>query len=761
MNMTVYYADCLGQAGNCLYPHRELVSDKDSLLRAVGRDYVCAEFRGNYRSIGNFLSSDCLPVDCDNDHSEDPDDWVWPVDVQEAFPDVAFYVHFSRNHMREKGGKPARPRFHVLFPIDRVTDAKDYGDLKKQVCAIFPYFDSNALDAARFFFGTSDPQVDFFAGGKNLSAFLAEDEEFDRNMAGGSCGDFVIPEGRRNSTLSHYACRILKRFGDTEEARQYFDELSEKCDPPLEADELDTIWKSARRFFRDRIASQPDYVPPDRYQAGAGLRPTDFSDVGQATVLAREYGAKLRYSPATDYIVYNGNYWEESKPKAQALAQELTDRQLKEAEAEMQRAVDEMVANGAWQLVSSMGPKRAKQQFSDEQNRSFRSYEDADTYRKYVIRRRDSNFISAALQEGRPKLEIDQKELDRDPFLLNTPSGTYDLRLGLTGRRDHCATDYITKMTAVDPSDEGAAIWQEALDLFFLGNEELKCYVQEIVGLAAIGKVFLEALIIAYGEGRNGKSTFWNTVARVLGSYSGNMSADTLTVGCKRNVKPEMAEVRGKRLIIAAELEEGMRLNSSNVKQLCSTDEIYAEKKYKDPFSFLPSHSMVLYTNFLPRVGAIDAGTWRRLIVIPFGARIEGDSDIKNYADYLFVHAGGAILSWIIEGSRRVIANNYRIAQPQVVRDAIASYRENNDWLGHFLDECCDVAVEYTEASGKVYNAYRGYCLQSGDYIRSTTDFYSALESVGDISRRRTKKGSMVYGLRLKPDFEDDELPLV
>ena len=81
-----------------------------------------------------------------------------------------------------------------------------------------------------------------------------------------------------------------------------------------------------------------------------------------------------------------------------------------------------------------------------------------------------------------------------------------------------------------------------------------------------------------------GKSTFWNVLSRVLGSYSGNISADALTVGCKRNVKPELAETKGKRLLIAAELEEGMRLNTSLVKQFCSTDEIFAEKKYKDPF---------------------------------------------------------------------------------------------------------------------------------------------------------------------------------
>ena len=141
-----------------------------------------------------------------------------------------------------------------------------------------------------------------------------------------------------------------------------------------------------------------------------------------------------------------------------------------------------------------------------------------------------------------------------------------------------------------------------------------------IVGLAAIGKVYVEALIIAYGEGRNGKSTFWNTIAKVLGTYSGNISADALTVGCRRNVKPELAKIKGKRILIASELEEGTRLNTATIKQLCSTDQIYGEKKYKDPLSFTPSHLTVLYTNHLPKVGATDPGTWRRLIVIPFNA---------------------------------------------------------------------------------------------------------------------------------------------
>ena len=201
-------------------------------------------------------------------------------------------------------------------------------------------------------------------------------------------------------------------------------------------------------------------------------------------------------------------------------------------------------------------------------------------------------------------------------------------------------------------------------------------------------------------------------------------------------------------------MEEGMRLNTSTVKQLCSTDEIFAEKKYKDPFSYVPSHTLVLYTNHLPRVGAMDAGTWRRLIVIPFHAKIEGSGDIKNYADYLYEKAGGAILTWIIEGACRVIAKDYHIEQPKVVQDAIARYRENNDWLSHFLADCCEVDKANTEKSGELYNTYRSYCMQVGEYTRSTTDFYAALEGAG-FERRKSKSGAVVYGLRLQSDFLD------
>lgn len=752
MRFTLYRSNCLEVPENCTYPHKVEVTGKDSLIEAVKHDYVCAEYQGNYRSNDNFIGSDCLPADCDNDHSDDPEEWVYPSDVATAFPSVAFAVHYSRNHMKTKGGKAARPKFHVFFAIDRVIEPGQYSEMKKLVNSIFPYFDTKALDAARFFFGTKEPEVEIFDGPMTLTTFLADDD-FDANMDSGSYGDIVIPEGSRNATLSHYAGRILKRFGNTDEAHKHFAEVAACCQPPLEQSELDSIWRSAQRFY-GKVAAQEGYIPPEQYNQNLQLKPSDYSDVGQATVLAREYEGKLRYSPSTDFLVYNGRFWEESKPKAQAVAQELTTRQLEEAETEIKKATDEMMKNGAWELLASMGPKKAAMAFSSEQARSFQKYENATTYRNYAIKRRDSKYITAALKEAHPMVEIDQRQLDADEFLLNTPSATYDLRIGLPSAHEHTPADFITKQTTVDPSDDGMDIWQDALETFFCGDNELIDYVQEIAGLSAIGKVCVEGLIIAYGEGRNGKSTFWNTLSRVLGTYSGNMSADTLTVGWKRNVKPELAEAKGKRIIIAAELEEGMRLNTSNVKQLCSTDEIYAEKKYKDPFSFVPSHTLVLYTNHLPKVGAIDAGTWRRLIVIPFNAKIEGSSDIKNYADYLFNKAGGAILKWIMTGAKRVIEKDYHIVKPAVVEAAIQKYKDNNDWLSQFLDECCEIDSSYSAKSGDVYNAYRSYCMQVGDYIRSTTDFYTALECAG-FERKRSKSARLLFGLQLKSDFLD------
>lgn len=750
LNFTIYTADCVGNSGNCLYPNKMIVTDKESFIKATKMDHVIAKYKGNYRSKDNFEYSDCIPLDCDNDHSDNPNEWVTPLDIALEIPGVAFAVSCSKHHNISKGDKSARPRFHIFFPIEIVSDEQEYADMKRRIADAFPYYDTNALDSARFLYGNDSDEVEFYEGDKAILDYLEEDDfaDFDTSLE-------QVPEGQRNSTMSHIAGKIIKRYGNTEEAYQIFLKKAELCNPPLPESELKVIWRSASKFG-NKVSNQEGYIPPEQYNSDCRLKPEDFSDVGQATVLATEYKDILRYSPSTDYMVYNGSFWEESKPKSQGVSQDLTERQLAEAETEMKKAMDELVKNGGMEILVSVGPKKAVQMFNKQQAHAYEMYEDASVYKKYAIKRRDTKNIAATLKEARPMLEVEQRNLDADEFMLNTPTLTYDLRQGIKFPMEHRPEHFITKQTTVDPSSDGEDIWAAALDTFFLKDTDLIDYVQRMVGLSAIGKVYVEALIIAYGEGRNGKSTFWNVIARVLGTYSGNISADMLTVGCRRNVKPELAEAKGKRMLIAAELEEGMRLNTANVKQLCSTDEIYAEKKYKDPFSYTPTHTLVLYTNHLPKVGAIDKGTWRRLIVIPFDAKIEGSADIKNYADYLFEKAGGAIITWVIEGAKKVIADNYKIDPPQKVRDAIEHYKESNDWLSYFLSERCELDPAYVAKSSEVYNEYRIFCTQVGEFTRSTTDFYTALETVG-FERYRDRKGRYIKGLRLKTDFMEEE----
>lgn len=746
MRMTFYTANCRGNEKNSLYPNKRVVDNEDDCLEVMAFDHVCGEFKGFRRGNDNFLSCDASVMDCDNSHSDNPADWIHPEDLEGRIgKDVAFAAVPSRNNMKPKDGKSARPRFHVYFPHDPISDWEACAALKKAIQQKFPFFDVKALDSARFIFGHPADDILWHEGDITIDCIVKPQ------------GGREIPQGQRNATMSHFAGRVVKRYGVTERAHEIFMEEAAKCKPPLEDAELAMIWQSACRFA-EKVQGQEGYVAPDAYNDEFGresLKPGDYSDIGQAKVLTREYGVELRYTAATDYLRFCGQYWVESRQQAVGAAEEFLDLQLADAKDEIARTKQALMDTGISEDAITSGGKSLEKKISGGQMDAYLAYMSAQAYKAFVMKRRDMKYVVSALQAAKPMLEISVSDLDRDGFLLNTPDGTYYLPDGLEGKRDHSPEDYITKITAAAPGDTGEELWLDSLDTIFCGDADLIDYVQQIVGMAAVGRVYMEALIIAYGEGSNGKSTFWNTIARVLGTYSGNMSADALTMGCKRNVKPELAEAKGKRLLIASELEEGVRLNTSIIKQLCSTDEIFAEKKYKDPFSFTPSHTLVLYTNHLPKVGAMDSGIWRRLIVIPFNAKITGRHDRKNYADYLVGNAAPYIMAWIIEGARKAIGNNFRIPLPKCVEDAISKYRQDNDWLGHFLADCCELGEPYETGSGKFYSEYRSYCARVGDFVRSTTEFYNAVEQRG--FRRVKKKHSMwVLGLRLlESDFSE------
>ena len=740
MKFTIYTANCTGNEKNTLYPNQRVITCEGDLKKSITADHVCAKYKNNHRCNTNFIVSDVIPMDCDNDHSENPDEWITPEFLADNLCDVAFAVTYSRHHMLAKGNQSARPRFHVYFPTAPCNNETVYKSTKEKIQKELSFFDEGALGASRFLFGCPSDVV-WHEGSLSIEDWLTLMKS-NRN----------IPQGQRNSTMSRMAGKLVKRFGATDESYQKFLEKAAECEPPLPDEELETIWKSACKFGK-KVASQEGYISPEEYGKHT-LIPDDFSDVGEARTFVDSFSDEVSFTIATDYLRYNGTYWEESEHAVTLAMIEHTDIQLAEAEKQVEASLLKLENLGIARDTAINGGKKFRDGLVGEQAEAYKQYQYYVAFKAFVMKYRHIRSMSNALDAAKPLVLHNPDELDSNPMLLNTPGGTYYLPDGLNGWKPTDPADLLTKVTAVVPSDAGKDLWEDALQLLFCGDQSLIDYVQMICGLCIVGKVYMEAMIIAYGDGRNGKSTFWNVIYKVLGSYSGNISADALTVNCKRNVKPEMAELKGKRMIIAAELQEGMRLNTSVVKQLCSTDPIFAEKKFKAPFHFEPSHTLVLYTNHLPKVGASDDGTWRRLIVIPFHAKIQGSKDIKNYTQYLVDNAGGAVLSWLIEGARKVIAANYQITRPQCVLDAIGSYREGNDWLGNFINECCEVDKSYQEKSGELYKHYREYCLENGEYIRSTSDFYSALEQAG-YKRKKTKNGVMIYGIAIKIDFLD------
>ena len=750
--MIIYSAEVTGEPKNCYYPFKVMIANKENLAQAVSRDYVCGEYRDNRRSNANFIKSDCLAMDLDNDDSDSSEEWKTLEDVKRAFPEVCFCVHYSRNNMRDKLDgdklKSARPKFHVLFPLSKeVTSAEEYKLMKQNVLKIFPDFDSNALDAGRFFFGTLEPEVEIISGTKTLTEFLNEYDfskfevkEAVKEIAPENNSSEIIPKGTRNSTMYKAATELLCKYQDKNEAYKYFLEKSKNCVPPLDSVELVKIWNNAVNTYNN---------VQSKSKSTGSFKPEDYSDIGQARVIAREYKNCLRYSTATDFLFYNGSYWESSEIQAQGLAQRLTDNQLKEANYFLGVFSKELDETGARKILNDHGEKDSLKIFDENQSTVYKNYKDMQEYHKYIMSRRNSRYIKSGLEQARTMLSVKVEDLDKNPFLLNTPSATFDLRTGV--RQAHNPDDLITQQTSTDPSDAGREIWQSALETFFCGDKDLINYVQEIVGLTAIGKVFVEALFIAYGDGRNGKSTFFNSISKVLGTYSWSMPAEILTLGSGESKKNQKAELRGKRLVISAELEESTRLSTATVKHLCSTDKITAERKYKDPFTFIPSHQLVLYTNHLPRVGSgsDDEGTWRRLKVIPFKSKIEGRNDIKNFSDYLVEKSGGAILSWIIEGAQRIIQKGYHLDVPQVVKEATEDYKRSNDWFSEFLEDSCEVGTGLTAKSGELYSRYCSYCVSNGETPRGTKEFYSSLERAG-FTRKKVKDHKEVIGLSLK-----------
>jgi putative DNA primase/helicase len=266
--------------------------------------------------------------------------------------------------------------------------------------------------------------------------------------------------------------------------------------------------------------------------------------------------------------------------------------------------------------------------------------------------------------------------------------------------------------------------------------------------------------------GANGKSKFWGAIQYVLGEYA-CVPSKTLLVTQKHEQHPtQVAALFRKRLAVTSEAKSSDSLDEERVKSLTGKDRLTARRMREDFWDFDPSHTLVIHTNYKPKIKGTDEAIWRRVRLVPWEVTIPEDQRDEFLAQKLEAEAPG-ILRWVVDGAREFLAKGLDV--PDSVRAATDDYRQGEDLIGQFLAEMVEVtndpadvetfldiqqsATEWSESEGLKWSI-------------SLNQLTTELENRGAVRGRRvrvdvlerggwnTKQTSEWHGLRLGP-FDD------
>lgn len=337
---------------------------------------------------------------------------------------------------------------------------------------------------------------------------------------------------------------------------------------------------------------------------------------------------------------------------------------------------------------------------------------------------------------------------DGDPWLLNTPTGTVDLRTGEL--RPSTREEFHSKCTAAPPAPfADCPLWLAFLDRVMGGNDDLIAFLKRVFGYCLTGRTTEQALFFCYGVGANGKGVMMNTMRRILGDYATSTPMETLTIspGGGDRHPTEVADLKGARLVITTETGEG-RWNEGRIKQMTGGDPIKARYMHKDFFEFEPNFKLWISGNQEPRLRNVDIAIRRRLHIIPFTQRIPDAEQDKEFADKLRGE-WDAILRWAIEGCVDWQERG-ALDPPAMVIGATGEYFEHEDSVGSWLADACEQDAEAWAASADLFASWKAYAEQAGEYAGSQRRLTEVLRQRGFVSHREAmgRRGSL--GLRLK-----------
>lgn len=410
--------------------------------------------------------------------------------------------------------------------------------------------------------------------------------------------------------------------------------------------------------------------PPSKEASSPSGSSQQFTDTANAERLISRFGSSIRWvSGWSSWLLWDNRRWQlDLSYGIEAFAKQVTKDRWREISK--MNVVDPSVANFA-RYSSNAGGIR--------------------------------NMIYVARSDE--SITIDHEQLDRDPWLLNCFNGTVNLRTG--NLKPHNRENYITKILPMGfVPNAPHPLWSRFLGDIFQEDGELLDYVQKLAGISLSGVVEEHLLLILYGNGGNGKTTFLETLRRLFGKDYGMKAPPSLLMKKSNDSHPtERADLYGKRFVACTETEQGRKLDEALVKELTGGDQIRARRMKENFWEFTPTHQIWLATNHKPKITGTDHGIWRRVKLIPFEATFSGKQEDKKMKEKLAEEMPG-ILSWAVQGCLKWQREG--LETPKVVLEATKEYRVESDEIGQFISEHCELGSGYIEGGGDLYAAFQG-----------------------------------------------------
>ena len=464
----------------------------------------------------------------------------------------------------------------------------------------------------------------------------------------------------------------------------------------------------------------------------------DLSEDAMALKFVTRHEDTLRYVGQWQrWMVYSGSVWEVDHKmivpeQARAV---MRDVARKVFNGEMQRTMDQV----SLQMINATESDK-KLKIKEAKKRAIA------IVRPIKNNRTLQGVVSLSRHDARVATTVDV--WDSNPWLLNTPDGTIDLKGGFI--RKHSPQDYLTMTTTVGPSNEPPARWLEFMKQITDGDEVLEKYLQRILGYCLTGTTGEQAMFFAYGAGANGKSVILNVVGGLLGAYHRTAPMETFVQTTDYRHPTELANLRGARLVSSTETQAGRKWDEVKIKRLTGGDMIAARFMRQDFFEFMPQFKLFLSGNHKPAIANVDEAMRRRFNLIPFSVIIPPEKRDPFLVNKLNEEAGG-ILSWLIDGCQ--MWQSEGLKPPEAVTEATAQYMSLEDSFTAWWTECCEPNPRGFGLVGEMYESWSKWAIQNGDVAGGKKAFSQTLlgrQEILKIKYYQSSEGRGFRGVELK-----------